>query len=191
MQSVQHHRHVSAPPTKRRRSVALGCFGLFIAAGAGLFVIRAVAALTAEGEAPPGALLGGLCMAVVATLGLAATVFGFRKRTVPGQADFAEAKELREQFLSAMDTSDALSQQINAAAGLMLDRRYEECIAAYQAIADAHPEQRGTAYGQIGAALYFLGRYEEAIQHYEQALALGEDPEGMRENIEEARQALR
>lgn len=191
MEPAQLHGYVPAPPAKKPRSLVLGCFGLVIVAGAGLFVLLAVIDLATGAENATGAIVGGGCMALIAALGALAAFFGFSKKLVPSEAGFEDAKRMRKAFMSQVDTSDALSQQINAAASLMLDRRYDDCIAAYRTLAEAHPDQRGLAYGQIGAALYFLGRYEEAIQHYEQAMAHGEDPATMRENIQEARDALR
>jgi tetratricopeptide (TPR) repeat protein len=90
-----------------------------------------------------------------------------------------------------LDTSAPAVQQINLAAGWMLDGRYEDAMRAYHTIAERFPEHRGTAASQIGACCYFLGRFEEAIGWYERALEHGADPQMMQDNIEEARAALR
>ena len=63
-------------------------------------------------------------------------------------ADFNAAKQEREKFLSTVST-DSESDAVNAAAALMLDRNYTECIAAYEAVAAKDPEQRGNADSQI------------------------------------------
>ena len=67
----------------------------------------------------------------------------------------------------------------------------KETYTTYVDVGRAFPERAGTAASQIGAAQYFLGRYEQAIASYRHALDLGEDPDMMRENIVEAEEALR
>src|SRR5262245_3000950 len=85
-----------------------------------------------------------------------------------------------ESDLERVLVSDNVSAKINAAARLMTGRKFEHALAAYRTIGEQHPDRRGTCEGQIGAALYFLGRYEEAIAHYESAIALGEDRDMMK-----------
>ena len=72
----------------------------------------------------------------------------------------------------------------------MTSKRWDDAAAEYHAIGTAHPEERGTCWSQVGAALYFLGRYEEAIQWYEAAAREGADAGTMRMNVDEAREAL-
>ncbi len=181
---------IEAPPRKRPRSILLGCFGLLVAAPAALFFVLAVVDLATGAENMAGAAVAGACLFIIGALGAAAAFFGFSKKTVPQSASVEDAKALREAFLSVADTSHPVAQKINDAAGLLLDRRYEDAIVAYTAIAEAHPDHRDTAYSQIGAACYFLGRYQDALDWYEKALAHGADASTMRDNIEEAREAL-
>ncbi|MDQ3035527.1 MAG: tetratricopeptide repeat protein [Myxococcota bacterium] len=108
----------------------------------------------------------------------------------PSPAGMAAARALQSVAQSVLSSSDPVSMRINEAARLMTSGDYEACAAAYHAIAESHPEERGTCWSQIGAALYFMGRYEEAIQWYEAALREGADASDMRDNIDEARAAL-
>jgi hypothetical protein len=101
-----------------------------------------------------------------------------------------EAQELQEVAQQALAPTGPVSARINAAARLMTSRRWDEAAAEYHAIGTAHPEQRGTCWSQVGAALYFLGRYDEAIQWYEAAAREGADAEMMRMNIDEARETI-
>ena len=182
---------IEAEPQKRPRSILLGCFGLLIAAPAALFVVLAVVDLATGAENMAGAAIAGACLSVIALLGAAAAFFGFqKKKVVPKAVDFEDAKAVREAFLAVADTSDPVSTKINRAAGLLLNRRYEDAIVAYTAIAEVHPDRQDTAYSQIGAACYFLGRYQEAIDWYEKALAHGADASMMQDNIQEAQEAI-
>jgi tetratricopeptide (TPR) repeat protein len=83
------------------------------------------------------------------------------------------------------------NRDLNIAGGLLFDERYEEAIQVYRRIAEAHADARGICYAQIGSALYFLGRYREAIHWYEAAVLSGADPTTMGRNIAEAQQLLR
>ena len=84
----------------------------------------------------------------------------------------------------------SVTAKMNQASELLLSRQYAQAADAFRTIAEQHPEERGDCYGQVGAAIYFLGRYEEAIAWYEAALAAGADPSMMQDNIAEAREAL-
>ena len=100
-----------------------------------------------------------------------------------------EALEMQQQILSVMNSSD-FGVKISAASRLLLGGAHQEAIAAYEQIASAHPDRIGICQIGIGAAHYFLGNYEIAIDFYERALANGEDPTTIDDNIEEARQAI-
>lgn len=97
----------------------------------------------------------------------------------------AEAKELRDRFLEEMIQND-LSKAINDASRLMLDQKYKECIACYQAIAQTYPTEKAIAESQIGAAYYFLGFYAKAIDYYVMARESGADGAMIDDNIWEA-----
>ncbi len=102
-----------------------------------------------------------------------------------------EAAALQREAMARIDDSDLpVSQKINAAARLLVGGAFREAIAAYEEIMRLHPETTADCEGQIGAAYFFLKDYETAIDYYERALANGADPSMMRDNIEEAEQAI-
>lgn len=85
--------------------------------------------------------------------------------------------------------ADEETRAFNAAAELLLDKRFDECIAAYQALAEWFPRRESDCAAQIGAARYFLGQYDLAIEAYVKARAAGADEELMDDNIWEACEA--
>ena len=107
----------------------------------------------------------------------------------PGGMSLEEAAQVQAELMPNLKT-DAVGAKINAAAKLLTSRRFDDCIAAYQAIAAQHPEEQGTCHGQIGACYFFKGEYSTAIQHYSAAKKLGADPEMMDDNIQEAQEEL-
>jgi TolA-binding protein len=118
-------------------------------------------------------------------MGFLSRLFG--KTSEESELDAAKAE--REKFLANAET-DEVSDAINAASGLLLDRKYAESIAAYLQIIEKYPQERGKAESQIGAAQYFLGQFTEAIESYAAAREHGADPSMMDDNIWEACEAL-
>ena len=102
-----------------------------------------------------------------------------------------EAKALQDYVLSDTAASSDHNAKINAAARLMTGRAYPECIQAYAAIANAHPEELGLCEAQIGAAYFFLGQYENAISFYQSAERNGADARMMKFNLDEATAELK
>lgn len=108
-------------------------------------------------------------------------LFGFFKRKV----EFEQAKEAREAFLAQAEVS-GVDAEFNRASGLMLEEKFQETIAAYQELAERHPDRRGDCEAQIGAAQFFLGEYDEAIASYVRAREHGADSDMMDDNLWEA-----
>lgn len=79
---------------------------------------------------------------------------------------------------------------LTTAMRLMRTGQFAAALAAYQALEAAQPELRATCQGQIGAAYYMLGKYDEALTAYAAAIEAGEDRAMMQSNIDEARAAL-
>jgi hypothetical protein len=190
MDSVQGF--VASPPQTRRRSWVLVVLAAPVAFVASLFVLLAVVDLASGTKDLAGPIGGGLFMLVVMLGALLAIRHGLARVPAAPQPDFTAARGAREAFLAhpAVDGSSSRAQRINAAAGLMLAKRYAEAGAAYEAIAQTSPEDRADALSQMGVAHYFQGHFAEAIDCYEQALAAGADASMMSDNIQEARQAL-
>lgn len=103
----------------------------------------------------------------------------------PQEVSMEQAQAFMAQAQAALGT-DAVSDKINAAARLLMAGQYQAAIDAYATIAQQHPETTGSCYGQIGAALFFLKQYPQAIQYYQAAKQYGEDPTMMDQNIAEA-----
>lgn len=102
-----------------------------------------------------------------------------------------EARAIQESFIREHGLDEGeVSTKINAAAQLLLQGDHRGAVRAYSAIAEQHPEERGTCESQIGAAYYFLGEYERAVTFYESAAQHGADEDMMNDNIEEAREAI-
>lgn len=115
-----------------------------------------------------------------------AGIFGKQNR----DEAFEEAKRAREKLMTKQQTGSERSVLFNRACALMLDQKFEETIVAYRAMARQFPADEGLCEAQIGAALFFLGRYDDAIAAYLKALALGQDAAMMAENVFEACETL-
>jgi tetratricopeptide (TPR) repeat protein len=98
--------------------------------------------------------------------------FGFAsKEAEEGKGlDQAQIQKFQTEFLSILDTNDE-QKAVNFAANLMGKGAFQPCIEAYQKLCEKYPHRKGTFEGQIGAAYFFLGDYEQAIQYYLQARA--------------------
>ena len=105
----------------------------------------------------------------------------------PEQAQAMQAQAQAAMYAAPGDPAAQITAKINAAAQLLVGGDYRGAVDAYLAIAQAHPERTGVCYSQVGAALFFLGYYADAIQYYEAAKQHGADPRMMDENIAEAR----
>ncbi len=66
---------------------------------------------------------------------------------------------------SSQDLQDTV-KSLNVAAQLMRSGEFELCIEAYKNIAKKNPDKKERCHLQIGAALYYLGRYEDAMCYY-------------------------
>jgi tetratricopeptide (TPR) repeat protein len=93
--------------------------------------------------------------------------------------------------LPIMGPKGSATARFNEAFRLIPNQKFAEAVTTFEALAREYPERAGTAYSQVGAALYFLGRYEEALVHYRRALELGKDVRTMNDNIVEAEEAIR
>jgi len=116
-------------------------------------------------------------------------LFDFLTGKKSTQAQMETAKKERDKFLSGAKVDDE-SAKWNHASGLMLEQRFQESIAAYEALAVEFPERRHDAESQIGAAYFFLGQLEQALEMYVRAHEHGFDKDMSDDNIWEACEAL-
>jgi tetratricopeptide (TPR) repeat protein len=100
-----------------------------------------------------------------------------------------QAQHLQAAFQSAMQTDDA-GQQWNAAARLLTGQLYQEAVAAFEALGRRYPDRLGAALSQVGAARFFLGDYDAAIDDYVAARDHGFDADMTDDNVWEACLAL-
>lgn len=117
-------------------------------------------------------------------------VHGFMSDDPARGMSHEQAAALAASAQATLAATTDVSQKINAAARLLTSGAHQEAAEAYRTIAEAHPEERGTCYSQIGAALYFLKEYQTAIEWYKAAENHGADPRMMKDNIEEALEAI-
>jgi tetratricopeptide (TPR) repeat protein len=119
-------------------------------------------------------------------MGLFSRLFGKKEDR---DQQFAEASRAREEFIAHAKIDDEAAE-FNIASGLMLSKRFAESIDAYRALAVKYPEQAGVCESQVGAALYFLDRFDDAIASYLHAITLGVDRSMMDDNVFEACEAI-
>ena len=92
-----------------------------------------------------------------------------------------------ERYMPAADEAERRFREANH---LMAEGAFSEAISALQALAQEAPTRRGDCENNIGACLFFMGRYAEAIKHYRLAGKHGFDPAMVEDNIKEAEEAL-
>ena len=85
------------------------------------------------------------------------------------------------------------SQNVNALGHLATARfqeeRYEDALRLFISARDNHPEV-AQIHSNIGATLYHLGRFEEAVRSYETALSLDPNLERIRSSLEQLQKRL-
>ena len=112
------------------------------------------------------------------------------KARLTDESQFEAARKQREEFLEFVGEQSGETAEVNAACGLMLDRKYDEVKLAWEAIGTKYPHRRGQADSQTGAAEFFQGHFHQAIELYVTARANGADPASMDANIWEACEVL-
>ena len=101
----------------------------------------------------------------------------------------APAHEVHQHIVNAVGDQGEVDNKFNQASLLLTSGKYNECIKAYMTLAAQHPDRKGDCAGQIGAAMYFLGDYKNAVKYYKVAKKYGADAESMDYNIQEAKEA--
>jgi hypothetical protein len=163
-----------------------------IAAKPGLMAARLEVELAEGGRAViPVGTADEAMLAIVEAIIAARQAPSFINATAPApDASALDGMQARQAELQASMVTDDAGTAINAAARLLVGKKFREAIVAYTSIGKRYPVQRGVCEGQIGAAHFFLGEYENALAHYMAAKQLGEDAAMMDENINEALAAM-
>ncbi len=76
------------------------------------------------------------------------------------------------------------------ASKLMTSKKFRESLDLYKILSENYPNNKGLYESQIGAAYYFLGEYEKAIEYYISSLNNGGNKSMMDDNIWEAAEAF-
>ena len=89
-----------------------------------------------------------------------------------------------EHYVHTLEMDPHHGQTLHWLAMLRLEQqRYAEALELFQRLIALHPEDAAT-YSNMGIALIFLGRNDEALQRFDQALALDPTLENVRANRE-------
>ncbi|MBU1221165.1 suppressor of fused domain protein [Myxococcota bacterium] len=153
----------------------LKIFGILLVVISLLILIGALGDLF-SGRYEPGLMIG----IIILTLGIAALGFVL----------FKKGNKKNTKAITDLQQGISMNKSLRNAARLMQAELFNESITAYTVIMDEDPLFSGVCHSQIGAAYYFLGRYQDAISHYELALENGADKGMMADNIKEAQQAM-
>ncbi len=92
-----------------------------------------------------------------------------------------QPRKLHEADLEAKD----ITVKLNIAAQLMRVGEFELSIDAYKNIAKHYPSKAKDCESQIGAALYFLGRYDEAMVHYNKTVVYDVKHDDVKTDVKE------
>lgn len=115
-------------------------------------------------------------------MGLFDSLFGRKSKKTLEEAD-----QINRDFIAknpeAKNDEDSLMRQ---ASGFMTSGKFNESRELYQKLAENYPDKKGLYLSQVGASLYFLQEYEQAINTYVEARNNGADASMMDDNIWEA-----
>jgi len=118
-------------------------------------------------------------------MGLFDALFGKKKNTLE------DMDKKNDDFISKnpMAKNDEDEQRRNAAK-LMTSKKFKESLDLYKKLSENYPKDKGLYESQIGAAYYFLGDYEKAIEYYVSSMNNGGNKSMMDDNIWEAAEAF-
>ncbi len=72
----------------------------------------------------------------------------------------------------------------------MTSKKFQESLDLYKKLSENYPSNKGLYESQVGAAYYFLGEYEKAVEYYISAMNNGGSKSMMDDNIWEAAEAF-
>jgi tetratricopeptide (TPR) repeat protein len=82
------------------------------------------------------------------------------------------------------------NEMMRNASKLMTSKKFQESLDLYKKLSENYPDNRGLYESQVGAAYYFLGEYEKAVEYYISAMNNGGNKSMMDDNIWEAAEAF-
>ncbi len=121
----------------------------------------------------------------VKTNGEQASVAGLITKENTANLSLEEAEAIQKEVLRLLNENE-VDQAMNYACRLLTRGSYEQSIDAFERIMNLMPNKKGVCENQIGAACFFLGKYEEAILHYLLSLQHGFDTSMLDYNVFEA-----
>lgn len=81
------------------------------------------------------------------------------------------------------------NEMMRNASKLMTSKQFQESLDLYKVLSEKYPNNKGLYQSQIGAAYYFLGDFENAVEYYISSINNGGDKRMMDDNIWEAAEA--
>ena len=101
-----------------------------------------------------------------------------------------QSEAAAEHYVNALELDPHHAAALHWLATLRAEQqRYDEMLALLQRFIVLHPNDAAT-YSNMGIALVFLGRHDEALQHFDQALSLDPTLENARANREALLEAM-
>ncbi|VAW80041.1 hypothetical protein MNBD_GAMMA12-3258 [hydrothermal vent metagenome] len=89
------------------------------------------------------------------------------EKPVTNELSALSAKKIQQKSVSgSLSESQDVQKKTSIASQLMLSGKFELSIQAYKRIAKQYPHVTEECETQIGAALYFLGRYDESMVYF-------------------------
>lgn len=117
-------------------------------------------------------------------MGLFDALFGKKKMSLEN------ADRKNDEFIAKNPASENdENEMMRKASKLMTSEKFEESLELYQKLSNDYPNKRGLYESQVGAAYFFLGEYEKAVEHYISSMNNGGDKDMMDDNIWEAAEA--
>jgi tetratricopeptide (TPR) repeat protein len=117
-------------------------------------------------------------------MGLFNALFGNKK-------SLKEADKLNDDHLAKNPVAkNDENEMMRNASKLMTSKKFQESLDLYKKLSENYPDNRGLYESQVGAAYYFLGEYEKAVEYYISAMNNGGNKSMMDDNIWEAAEAF-
>lgn len=117
-------------------------------------------------------------------MGLFDALFGKKKMSLKN------ADQKNDEFIAKNPVPENDENELmRKASKLMTSEKYTESLELYKKLAEEYPANKGLYESQVGAAYFFLGEYENAVEHYVVSLNNGGDRDMMDDNIWEAAEA--
>lgn len=96
-----------------------------------------------------------------------------------------EVQAMQAEILTFLHNEDN-NAAINCTCRFLTNGQYLACIQSFEKIMETVPSEKGLCENQIGAAYFFLEKYQEAVKHYLLALEHNFDQEMLDYNVWEA-----